>query len=152
MFGIPVLNHFLKYKNTQNFVILFRTISRKIKMFGILLWTILQKILILGMGYSETQEILQKEHFFPRNNKNRSDTDFLELKFDGNPTCILDPRVGSGIRTTYRPEYTNTYICNFINGENAHFIWKKTCFCQIKQKTCIGEYNFLCTGDQHYIP
>ncbi len=36
-----------------------------------------RSILILGMGYSETQEILQKEHFFPRNNKNRSDTEFF---------------------------------------------------------------------------
>jgi hypothetical protein len=49
MLGIPVLNHFVKYENIQNFVILFRTILMKIKMLGILLSNILQKRKTLGI-------------------------------------------------------------------------------------------------------
>ncbi len=72
MLGIPTLNHFVKYKNTTNFVILFRTISRKIKMLRILFWTILQKRKILGIlfltikwkkTFGNTQMTLTKKFF-----------------------------------------------------------------------------------------
>ncbi len=41
------------------------------------------------MVYSETHGIPQKEHFFPRNNENRSEStphNFSERNFDGNPS------------------------------------------------------------------
>jgi hypothetical protein len=54
-------------------------------------------VLNLGMDYSETNRILRKEHFVPRNNENRSESIFSEWTFDGNPNLSMWETIGTDV-------------------------------------------------------
>jgi hypothetical protein len=93
---------FRRRKNTRNFVLAIKQKKKLVPNHSIMkknTWMTVKKQFFadfpsvpsvpnLGIGYSETHRIPQKEHFFPQNNENRSESiprNFLGTEFRWQP-------------------------------------------------------------------